>query len=174
MALGGVAGVQYKSGRRGQLTPVPPHHPACGSALGGSASGSTWPLSAGDFRPQAITHAGRTGQAGRGLAPLLSPFLSYHHCARESCGCPPIPGRISSDWIEVHHAISVIESYCDVIVIRHPDVGSVEEATQASRVPVINDGDGVGQHPTQACWTCIPSSRRRAGWTTSPYRWWET
>ncbi|MEW6081569.1 MAG: aspartate carbamoyltransferase [Bacillota bacterium] len=47
-------------------------------------------------------------------------------------------------------AISVIQSYCDVIVIRHPDIGSAEEAARASEVPVINGGDGSGQHPTQA------------------------
>jgi len=50
----------------------------------------------------------------------------------------------------LHDAISVIHSYCDVIVIRHPEIGSAEEAARASGVPVINGGDGSGQHPTQA------------------------
>jgi hypothetical protein len=36
-----------------------------------------------------------------------------------------------------------------VIVIRHPGVGSAQEASQFSAVPVINAGDGIGEHPTQ-------------------------
>jgi aspartate carbamoyltransferase len=37
-----------------------------------------------------------------------------------------------------------------VIAIRHPRKGSAEEAAQAVSIPVINGGDGTGQHPTQA------------------------
>jgi aspartate carbamoyltransferase len=37
-----------------------------------------------------------------------------------------------------------------VIVIRHPEVGSAAIAAKAARKPVINAGDGVGEHPTQA------------------------
>ncbi|MEI9477649.1 MAG: aspartate carbamoyltransferase, partial [Deltaproteobacteria bacterium] len=40
--------------------------------------------------------------------------------------------------------------YADVIVIRHPRIGSAKEAADAADVPVINAGDGAGQHPTQA------------------------
>jgi aspartate carbamoyltransferase catalytic subunit len=43
-----------------------------------------------------------------------------------------------------------ISQYADVIVIRHPRIGSAQEAADASSVPVINAGDGAGQHPTQA------------------------
>ncbi|MFH1833255.1 MAG: aspartate carbamoyltransferase [Candidatus Levyibacteriota bacterium] len=44
----------------------------------------------------------------------------------------------------------VFEAYCDAIVIRHPEVGSAKKAADfAKRVPVINAGDGVGEHPTQ-------------------------
>jgi aspartate carbamoyltransferase len=46
--------------------------------------------------------------------------------------------------------IRTLERYADVIVLRHPDVGaSAEAATYASK-PIINAGDGVGEHPTQA------------------------
>jgi aspartate carbamoyltransferase catalytic subunit len=41
-------------------------------------------------------------------------------------------------------------SYADVIVIRHPEMGAVQRAANVSRVPVINAGDGIGEHPTQA------------------------
>lgn len=44
----------------------------------------------------------------------------------------------------------VISGYSDIICMRHPDSGSVAEFAQASRVPVINGGDGANEHPTQA------------------------
>lgn len=44
----------------------------------------------------------------------------------------------------------VISGYSDVIVMRHPQVGSVAEFAKASRVPVINGGDGSNEHPSQA------------------------
>jgi len=44
----------------------------------------------------------------------------------------------------------VISGYADAIVVRHPEQGSVAEFAQAAVVPVINGGDGVGEHPSQA------------------------
>ncbi|PCH60784.1 MAG: aspartate carbamoyltransferase [SAR86 cluster bacterium] len=44
----------------------------------------------------------------------------------------------------------VISGYSDIIVMRHPQVGSVSEFAKASRVPVINGGDGPNEHPSQA------------------------
>ena len=44
----------------------------------------------------------------------------------------------------------VLSSYSDIIVMRHPDEGSVKSFSEASRVPVINGGDGSNEHPTQA------------------------
>ncbi|MEI7949101.1 MAG: aspartate carbamoyltransferase [Gammaproteobacteria bacterium] len=44
----------------------------------------------------------------------------------------------------------VISGYSDVIAMRHPVAGSVEEFSRASRVPVINAGDGPSEHPSQA------------------------
>lgn len=41
------------------------------------------------------------------------------------------------------------DSYSDVIVIRHPYEGAARLAAEFARVPVINAGDGAGQHPTQ-------------------------
>lgn len=46
--------------------------------------------------------------------------------------------------------VRTLESYSDVIVIRHPEVGSAEIAARYAAVPVINAGDGIGEHPTQA------------------------
>ena len=44
----------------------------------------------------------------------------------------------------------VISGYSDIIAMRHPMDGSVEEFSKASRVPVINAGDGSAEHPSQA------------------------
>ena len=46
--------------------------------------------------------------------------------------------------------VRTLEAYADVIVIRHPEVGSAALAAKAARKPVINAGDGIGEHPTQA------------------------
>src|SRR3990172_7520886 len=47
-------------------------------------------------------------------------------------------------------SIRVINNYVDVIVLRHYEEGASARAARVSRVPVINAGDGAGQHPTQA------------------------
>lgn len=47
-------------------------------------------------------------------------------------------------------SIRVISSYSDVIVMRHNETGSAERASKVSGVPLINAGDGKGQHPTQS------------------------
>ncbi|MCL4834551.1 MAG: aspartate carbamoyltransferase [Caldilineaceae bacterium] len=46
--------------------------------------------------------------------------------------------------------IRTLESYSDVIVIRHPEMGAAATAAYYAAKPVINAGDGVGEHPTQA------------------------
>ncbi len=44
----------------------------------------------------------------------------------------------------------VLSGYSDIICMRHPESGSVAEFAEASRVPVINGGDGPNEHPSQA------------------------
>lgn len=46
--------------------------------------------------------------------------------------------------------IRIVDAYADVIVMRHPQSGITDLAAKYSKVPVINAGDGVGEHPTQA------------------------
>ena len=46
--------------------------------------------------------------------------------------------------------IRSLECYSDVIVLRHPEIGASELAAQYARKPIINAGDGIGEHPTQA------------------------
>ncbi len=46
--------------------------------------------------------------------------------------------------------VRTLECYADVIVLRHPETGSAAIAANAARKPIINAGDGIGEHPTQA------------------------
>jgi aspartate carbamoyltransferase len=44
----------------------------------------------------------------------------------------------------------MIEGYAHIAVIRHPEKGSAAELARGAGIPVINGGDGTGEHPTQA------------------------
>lgn len=49
----------------------------------------------------------------------------------------------------LHDTARILATYGDAIVLRHPNEGAARLAAQASDKPVINAGDGAGQHPTQ-------------------------
>lgn len=49
----------------------------------------------------------------------------------------------------LHDTIRVISNYCDMIVMRHPVEGAARYASEVSKVPVVNAGDGANQHPSQ-------------------------
>lgn len=57
----------------------------------------------------------------------------------------------------------VLSGYSDIIVMRHPAAGSVAEFAAASRVPVINGGDGPNEHPSQALLDLYTIRREMAG-----------
>jgi len=69
--------------------------------------------------------------------------------------------------------IRTVGSYADAIVIRHPDVGSAQLAAKYSPVPVLNAGDGVGEHPTQvrvgSQGVASILTHRRHFWTSIPF-----
>ncbi|MFT4102241.1 MAG: aspartate carbamoyltransferase [Burkholderiaceae bacterium] len=50
----------------------------------------------------------------------------------------------------IYDTSRVISGYVDALVIRHPEQGSVAEFARATNIPVINGGDGPGEHPSQA------------------------
>jgi aspartate carbamoyltransferase catalytic subunit len=50
----------------------------------------------------------------------------------------------------IEDTIRVVQNYADVIVLRHYEAGAAKRASLVSEVPIINAGDGPGQHPTQA------------------------
>ena len=51
----------------------------------------------------------------------------------------------------IHDAdtIRTVEGYSDIIVLRHFEIGAARRAAYTANIPVINAGDGPGQHPTQ-------------------------
>ncbi len=59
--------------------------------------------------------------------------------------------KISSDvkGESLKDSIRIIDKYADIAAIRHPLDGSAKVASEHSKVPVINGGDGSNQHPTQ-------------------------
>jgi aspartate carbamoyltransferase catalytic subunit len=46
--------------------------------------------------------------------------------------------------------IRTVDQYADIIAMRHPEIGSAGRAAEVAEAVVLNGGDGVGQHPTQA------------------------
>jgi aspartate carbamoyltransferase catalytic subunit len=46
--------------------------------------------------------------------------------------------------------VRMVEAYADVIVLRHDEAGAAARAAAVAAVPIVNAGDGPGEHPTQA------------------------
>lgn len=70
----------------------------------------------------------------------------------------------------VHDTIKMVNNYADVIVIRSPQTGDAKVAAAAATHPVINAGDGFGQHPSQALldmYTIIKEKGSPAGLTVA-------
>lgn len=66
--------------------------------------------------------------------------------------------------------VRTLECYADVIVLRHPEVGAAKLAAKYARKPIINAGDGIGEHPTQALldlFTIVEESGRIDGLTVT-------
>ncbi len=101
-----------------------------------------------------------TGLSGRVLACLFyepstrtsSSFIAA--MARAGGSVIPITQGVQFSSVSkgesLEDTIVTLGQYADAIVLRHPDVGSAARAAAVSPVPIINAGDGVGEHPTQA------------------------
>ncbi len=59
--------------------------------------------------------------------------------------------------MSVADTIRTVEGYADCIVLRHFQAGSSRTAASVASIPIINAGDGPGQHPTQV-WTNLQLS----------------
>lgn len=67
-------------------------------------------------------------------------FISASDMATMSCA----KGESLEDTIRV------VSGYADIIAVRHPEAGAIHDVARQSEVPVVNAGDGSGEHPTQA------------------------
>jgi len=90
--------------------------------------------------------------------------LFYEPSTRTSSSFTSAMERLGGSLIpinEVHYSsvakgeslpdtIRTLECYADVIVLRHPEIGASALAAKYAKKPIINAGDGVGEHPTQA------------------------
>lgn len=47
-------------------------------------------------------------------------------------------------------SVRMMSAYSDLVVMRHPEPGACERASRVCQVPLVNAGDGTGEHPTQA------------------------
>lgn len=69
-------------------------------------------------------------------------------------GIIPITSGVSFSSVSkgetLEDTMRVLQQYADVIVLRHPQIGAAKRAAAAADVPIINAGDGPGEHPTQA------------------------
>lgn len=98
------------------------------------------------------------------LAHRVSANLFYEPSTRTSSSFAAAMYRLGGDVIsinDVHYSsvskgetledtIRTLEQYADTIVLRHPEKGAAARAAHVASVPIINAGDGVGEHPTQA------------------------
>ena len=50
----------------------------------------------------------------------------------------------------IEDTIRIVQGYADAIALRHPEEGAAARAVAVARVPILNAGDGAGEHPTQA------------------------
>ena len=64
----------------------------------------------------------------------------------------PIHGETSSNkkGESIEDSIQTLNYYGDIIVLRHPDIEAIYKASNVSTIPLINAGNGNGEHPTQA------------------------
>ena len=76
------------------------------------------------------------------------------HAAAYKLGCKviSITDKVSSSQKgeTLEDTIKTLQYYGDAIVLRHPEKGSAIKASKVSQLPIINAGDGNGEHPTQA------------------------
>ena len=131
-------------------------------------------LTAGQFDPKLCTHIFEEARAMRTLVeehgsldrlkPKVLMNLFYEPSTRTSAsfaaamlrlGGKVFPiSEISSSSVAkgetLEDTVKTLEQYADVIVLRHPEAGSAQRAAEAADIPIINAGDGAGEHPTQA------------------------
>mmetsp|Transcript_8581 Transcript_8581/g.10850 ORF Transcript_8581/g.10850 Transcript_8581/m.10850 type:complete len:330 (+) Transcript_8581:151-1140(+) len=94
---------------------------------------------------------------------LILACVFYEPSTRTNCSFTAAMYRLGGSVVQVNSSASSVkkgetlsdtvrclECYCDILVLRHPRKGSALEASQALKKPLLNAGDGAGEHPTQA------------------------
>lgn len=89
--------------------------------------------------------------------------IFYEVSTRTSCSFSAAMQRLGGHVIQMDEStssvqkgetledtITVMSGYSDVVVLRHPEPGAVSKVANVCQKPVINAGDGIGEHPTQA------------------------
>ena len=97
------------------------------------------------------------------LAGYILANVFFEPSTRTMCSFDAAMKRLGGDVISINESSSsakkgetiedtvrCLQCYCDVLVMRHPVKGTAAKAAAAASKPVINAGDGVGEHPTQA------------------------
>lgn len=87
----------------------------------------------------------------------------YEPSTRTSCSFQAAMLRLGGSVITINEShssikkgesledtIQTVSCYCDAVVLRHPVKGSAASAASISSKPILNAGDGIGEHPTQA------------------------
>jgi carbamoyl-phosphate synthase/aspartate carbamoyltransferase/dihydroorotase len=105
---------------------------------------------------------GRVGSLDIMKGKLLG-LLFYEASTRTSCsfqaamlrlGGGVVPLNVESSSAKkgesLEDTVSMMQSYCDALVLRHPEPGAAQRAIRVAHCPIINAGDGTGEHPTQA------------------------
>jgi aspartate carbamoyltransferase catalytic subunit len=67
----------------------------------------------------------------------------------------------------IKDTVKMLEFYGDVIVMRHFQQGAPHEAAKWASIPIINGGDGWGEHPTQILTDFYTVSKKKAAWMGS-------
>lgn len=75
-------------------------------------------------------------------------------CAMKKLGGEVINFNVDKSSIKkgesLNDTMRTLEQFSDIMVLRHPEKGIVEKASKIIKTPIINGGDGDGEHPTQA------------------------
>lgn len=79
----------------------------------------------------------------------LSFEAAAHRLGADVIGFSDASATSSAKGESLEDSVRVLSGYCDVLVLRHPETGAAKRAAAVSSVPVINAGDGSGEHPTQ-------------------------
>lgn len=110
----------------------------------------------------------------------IAALVFYEPSTRTFSSFAAAMGRVGGETVGIHgmkqyssvskgedlrDTIKTLDQYADVIVLRHPEEGAAQIAADVAEVPVINAGDGIGEHPTQALLDLytIGEEIRRAG-----------